>query len=312
METLGGLFRQTRERQRLSLEQIASKTRIQQHHLQALEEEDFARLPAKVFVKGFVRSYARALGLDEDNAIQLFLTSSSNFYDRAQEEQQHSQVTLQAAHRKRFNWNFVLILFLALGGILFYLLPEQQEPLPPTSESETPLPINEKQKEALMEPPPPIEKSPDSVSSEDPVPTEIQLTAPPPSDIPLSPLPPKSRPLPPEPRPLPPEPRPLPTEPQPIAPTLPDSPVPEKTTETDGTLVLEIEATQLTWVVVKSDDQAPHEALLQPGQKSTWKANTQYLLTLGNAAGVVIRLNGELQGPFGKPGQVVRDIRLKP
>ena len=298
METLGGLFRQTRERQRLSLEQIASKTRIQQHHLQALEEEDFARLPAKVFVKGFVRSYARALGLDEDNAIQLFLTSSSNFYDRAQEEQQHSQVTLQAAHRKRFNWNFVLILFLALGGILFYLLPEQQEPLPPTSESEPPLPINEKQKEALMEPLPPIEKSPDSVSSEDPLPTEVQLTSPPPSGI--------------SPSPLPPEPRPLPTEPQPIAPTLPDSPVPEKTTETDGTLVLEIEATQLTWVVVKSDDQAPHEALLQPGQKSTWKANTQYLLTLGNAAGVVIRLNGELQGPFGKPGQVVRDIRLKP
>lgn len=298
METLGGLFRQTRERQRLSLEQIASKTRIQQHHLQALEEEDFASLPAKVFVKGFVRSYARSLGLDEENAIQLFLTSSSNFYDRTQEEQQHIQVTLQAAHRKRFNWNFVVILFLAFGGILFYLLPEQQEPLPPTSESETPLPINEKQKDSLIEPPPPIEESPDSVSSEAPVPTEVQLTSPPPSGTPSSPLAPETRPLPPE--------------PQPIAPPVPVSPVPEKTTGIDGTLVLEIEATQLTWVVVQSDDQAPHEALLQPGQKSTWKANTQFLLTLGNAAGVVIRLNGELQGPFGKPGQVVRDIRLKP
>ncbi len=291
METLGGLFRQTRERQRLSLEQIASRTRIQQHHLQALEEEDFASLPAKVFVKGFVRSYARSLGLDEDNAIQLFLTSSSNFYDRTQEEQQHIQVTLQAAHRKRFNWNFVVILFLALGGILFYLLPEQQEPLSPTPESETPLPINETKKEALLESPPPIEESPDSVSSEAPVPTEVQPPSPLPSGITPSPLPP---------------------EPQPIAPTFPVSPVAEKTTGTDGTLVLEIEATQLTWVVVQSDDQAPHEALLQPGQKSTWKANTQYLLTLGNAAGVVIRLNGELQGPFGKPGQVVRDIRLKP
>ncbi|HSF10626.1 MAG TPA: RodZ domain-containing protein [Nitrospirales bacterium] len=291
METLGGLFRQTRERQRLSLEQIASRTRIQQHHLQALEEEDFASLPAKVFVKGFVRSYARSLGLDEDNAIQLFLTSSSNFYDRTQEEQQHIQVTLQAAHRKRFNWNFVVILFLAIGGILFYLLPEQQEPLPPTPESETPLPINETKKEALLEPLPPIEVSPDSVSSEAPVPTEVQPPSPLPSGITPSPLPP---------------------EPQPIAPTFPASPVPEKTIGTDGTLVLEIEATQLTWVVVQSDDQAPHEALLQPGQKSTWKANTQYLLTLGNAAGVVIRLNGELQGPFGKPGQVVRNIRLKP
>jgi hypothetical protein len=65
-------------------------------------------------------------------------------------------------------------------------------------------------------------------------------------------------------------------------------------------------------VVVQSDDQTPHEALLQPDQQITWKAKKQFLLTLGNAAGVVIRLNGESQGPFGKPGQVVRDILLKP
>ncbi len=293
METLGGLLRQTRERQRLSLEQIASRTRIQQRHLHAIEEEDFASLPAKVFVKGFVRSYARSLGLDEDNAIQLFLASSSNFYDRTQEEQQHIQVTLQAAHRKRFNWNLVVILFLAIGGVLFYLLPEQQETLPPTAESETPLPINGIQKEAILEPAPSIEESPDSASPEAPVATTEQLSPSPSPSITPSPLP-------------------LPPEPQPLSPTLPVSPVPEKATGSDGTLVLEIEATQLTWVVVQSDDQAPHEALLQPGQKSTWKANTQYLLTLGNAAGVIIRINGELQGPFGKPGQVVRDIRLKP
>ncbi len=290
METLGGLFRQTRERQRLSLEQIASKTRIQQRHLQALEEEDFASLPAKVFVKGFVRSYARSLGLDEDNALQLFLTTSSNFYDRTQEEQQHIQVTLQAAHRKRFNWNLVVILFLAIGGVLFYLLPWEQETVPLTPESKTPLPINGMQKEGIPEPAPPIEESPDSVSSESPVDPEVQVTSPPSSVITPSPLPPEPRPI----------------------PTLPVSPVPEKSTGFDGTLVLEIEATKLTWVVVQSDDQAPHEALLQPGQKSTWKANTQYLLTLGNAAGVIIRLNGELQGPFGTPGQVVRDVRLKP
>lgn len=293
METLGGLFRQTREQQRLTLEQIASITRIQQRHLQALEEEDFASLPAKVFVKGFVRSYARTLGLDEDNAIQLFLTTSNDFYDRTQEEEQHIQVTLQAAHRKRFNWNLFVILFLAIGGVLIYLLPWQQETLPPTPtpESETPLPINGMPNEGILEPAPPIEESPDRVSSEASVDAEVQLPTPSPSGITPSPLPPV---------------------PQPISPTLPVSPVPEKATVLDGTLVLEIEATQLTWVVVQSDDQAPQEALLQPGQKSTWKANKQYLLTLGNAAGVIIRLNGELQGPFGKPGQVVRDIRLKP
>jgi len=290
METLGGLFQQTRERQGLSLEQIASRTRIQQRHLQALEEEDFASLPAKVFAKGFVRSYARSLGLDEDEALQLFLTSSSNFYDRTQEEQQHVQVTLQAAHRKRFNWNLVVILFLVIGGVLFYLLPEQQEILPPTPESETPLRINEKEEEAILEPTPSLEESPASVSPEAPVETIPRPSSPSSAIAPSPPTP----------------------EPQPLLPSFPISPVPEKAAGPGGSLVLEIEATQLTWVVVQSDDQAPHEALLQPGQQITWKANTQYLLTLGNAAGVVIRLNGESQGPFGKPGQVVRNIRLKP
>ncbi|HBP90110.1 MAG TPA: DUF4115 domain-containing protein [Nitrospirales bacterium] len=289
METLGGLLQQARERQGLSLEQIASRTRIQQHHLQALEEEDFESLPAKVFVKGFVRSYARSLGLDEDNALQLFLTSSSNFYDRAQEEQQDIQVTKQAAHRKQFNWNLVVILFVVLGGVLFYLLPGQQETLPPTIEPEAPLLSNGKSKEAILEPTPSVEDSPVSVSPEAAVDPPLPLSSPSPSVTPLSP-PPAS---------------------QELSPILPVSPAPEKASGADESLVLEIEATQLTWVVVQSDDQPPHEALLQPGQKVTWNANTQYLLTLGNAAGVIIHLNGQLQGPFGKPGQVVRDIRLK-
>ena len=291
METLGGWFQQARERQGFSLEQIASKTRIPQRHLQALEEEDFASLPAKVFTKGFVRSYARALGLDEDEALQLFLTSSSNFYDRTQEEQQHIQVTLQTAHRKRFNWNLVVILFLIIAGALFYLLPEQQETPPPTAESESPAPIDAKPDEVIPELPPSIEELPSIVSPETPVETIPRPSTPSTAIAPSPPTP----------------------EPQLISPSVPVSPIPENTTTgPDGSLVLEIEATQLTWVVVRSDDQPPHEALLQPGQRITWKAKNQYLLTLGNAAGVVIRLNGEIQGPFGKPGQVVRDIRLKP
>lgn len=284
METLGGFFRYARERQGMSLDQIAAQTRIQPHHLQALEEEDFASLPAKVFTKGFVRSYARALGLDEEEALQLFLTSSTSFYEHTQQEQQHVQIKLEAAHRSRFNWNLVLILFVLIGGALFYLLPEQQENLPPPAESEAP---------------PPIE----SVQESNHFPAE------PPAGI--SPLAPVDTVAPPSP-PSHPTPPPAPAEPKAIPPALPVSPTPEDSLKSGGSLVLEIEATQLTWVVVRSDDQAPHEALLQPGQRITWKANKQYLLTLGNAAGVVIRLNGEAQGPFGKPGQVVRDILLKP
>jgi cytoskeleton protein RodZ len=284
METLGGFFRQARERQGLSLDQIASQTRIPPQHLQALEEEDFASLPAKVFTKGFVRSYARALGLDEEEALQLFLTSSSSFYEHTQQEHQHVQITLEAAHRSRFNWNLVLILFLVIGGVLFYLLPEQQEQLPPANESETPLPI-----ESLPETKSSSTEPPANVTPMAPV--DGALPSPPPSVIPSPPSPP---------------------EPKAISPGLPVPPIPKDALVPGGPLILEIEATQLTWVVVQSDDQAPHEALLQPGQQITWKAKKQFLLTLGNAAGVAIRLNGESRGPFGKPGQVVRDILVKP
>ncbi|MDH5296422.1 MAG: helix-turn-helix domain-containing protein, partial [Nitrospirota bacterium] len=164
METLGGFFQHARERQGLSLEQVASQTRIQQRHLHALEEEDYASLPAKVFTKGFVRSYARTLGLDEDEALQLFLTSSNSFYERTQQEQQHVQVKIEAAHRSRFNWNLVLILFVVIAGILFYLLPEQQENPTPTAKSEAPLPI-----ESLQEPKPSPAEPPHSVSPAAPV-----------------------------------------------------------------------------------------------------------------------------------------------
>ena len=166
METLGGFFQNARERQGLSLEQVASQTRIQQRHLQALEEEDYASLPAKVFTKGFVRSYARTLGLDEDEALQLFLTSSRSFYEHTQQEQQHIQITLEAAHRRRFNWNLVLILFVVIAGLLFYLLPEQQENPPPTAESDAPLPIESKE-----EPKPSSAELPDGVSPAAPVDT---------------------------------------------------------------------------------------------------------------------------------------------
>lgn len=284
METLGGFLQQARERQGLSWDQVAARTRIQPRHLQALEEEDFEKLPAKVFTKGFVRSYARALGLDENEAVQLFLVSSGSFYERAEPEQQHVHITLETAHRSRFSWNLIAVLIIFIGGALFFLLPEQQElPIIPL-ESETPLPLNTTPSKEFDQvfPEPPAGPSPEA-----PIAKIEPPHSPPPS------LPADSSGF------------------QMQSSGLPVSTPAEKSGDPEGALVLEIEATQLTWVVVQSDDQAPHEALLQPGQRVTWKAKNQYVITLGNAAGVMIRLNGESQGPFGKPGEVVRNIILK-
>ncbi len=74
MGELGDLLRRTREEKGLSLDQVMEATRIRKEFLQALEEEDFDRLPAAVYVKGFLRNYATFLGLDPEEILSLLPT----------------------------------------------------------------------------------------------------------------------------------------------------------------------------------------------------------------------------------------------
>jgi cytoskeletal protein RodZ len=61
---VGASLRQERIRQGLTLETIASRTRISQRFLQAIEVEDFESLPGLVFARNFVRQYASSLGME--------------------------------------------------------------------------------------------------------------------------------------------------------------------------------------------------------------------------------------------------------
>jgi len=79
----------------------------------------------------------------------------------------------------------------------------------------------------------------------------------------------------------------------------------------DTQLVLDLEATELSWVVVQIDNGSPQESLLRPGEKAQWKGRDQFVLTLGNAGGVKAELNGKPQKPFGPSGKVAREILLK-
>ncbi len=69
MKEIGQLLKQTREAQGKTLEEISSLTKIQLATLAALEEGDFGRLSNKAFIKGFIRNYAKILGLDADAII---------------------------------------------------------------------------------------------------------------------------------------------------------------------------------------------------------------------------------------------------
>jgi flagellar biosynthesis protein FlhG len=72
-EFSGPLLRQIREAVGVELREIAEKSKIGMAYLHALEAEIFAKLPAPVYVRGFLAEYARALGLDADRVKQTYL-----------------------------------------------------------------------------------------------------------------------------------------------------------------------------------------------------------------------------------------------
>lgn len=70
--TLGEKLIKLRTQYRMSLFEISKATRIQVKYLEALESGDHRDLPAEVYVRGFLRSYARYLGLEDDAFIKLY------------------------------------------------------------------------------------------------------------------------------------------------------------------------------------------------------------------------------------------------
>ncbi len=70
--SLGSYLRQERERRNTSLESLAKATRITLKNLEALERDEFHLLPAPVFVRGFLRTYAMHLGMDPKEVLALY------------------------------------------------------------------------------------------------------------------------------------------------------------------------------------------------------------------------------------------------
>jgi len=68
-QNIGSLLKSARESKNVSLEDIANKTKININILKALESENLSSLPNKTYVKGFVRNYAKTVGVEVDLAM---------------------------------------------------------------------------------------------------------------------------------------------------------------------------------------------------------------------------------------------------
>jgi hypothetical protein len=69
----GALLSAVRDARGLSLQEMSDSSRISVRYLQALEDDDFERLPSATFVRGYVREVARLLELDEDRVVEGYM-----------------------------------------------------------------------------------------------------------------------------------------------------------------------------------------------------------------------------------------------
>jgi cytoskeletal protein RodZ len=113
----GEHLRREREMRGVSLDEISAATRISTRFLEAIETEQWDQLPGGVFNRGFIRSIARFLGLDEDSLVAEYALGTASGA--------HVHVVAERARKMPRNWRpaaavVVAFALIVVGGVVGY------------------------------------------------------------------------------------------------------------------------------------------------------------------------------------------------
>src|SRR5918998_2952911 len=89
--SFGEQLRLAREARGVTLRQISDQTHISIRYLEAIEADDYKQLPGGIFNRSFVKSYARAVGFDEAEALRLYQSAAGEAADETP-TRQHSRI----------------------------------------------------------------------------------------------------------------------------------------------------------------------------------------------------------------------------
>jgi len=308
---LGDFLKGERERKGRSLDYMVMTTRLRRHFIEALENEDWKVLPAQVFVRGFIRSYAQALDLDERRALDL--------YEEAFPQEKELPQPLVAPGKTKKKWVAILLSLLVVAAVLVYLwtdlqkvIPEKVETLSPgTEETATILLEQEKgpvesrdvsnadvkevippsgRKGAIFRLVAPKQEEPGPLDEQVIVPAEQIADAQDEERVPVPPDP----------------------EPVPQVSNVEESPSGDSGAGPalfGGDLVLTGIVRMRTYVRIYIDDRPLKEYIFRPGSRPQWTGSKGFDILVGNAAGIEFDLNGKMISDLGGLGKVVR-IRL--
>lgn len=122
--TLGEKLRQAREERGITLSEVAEQTRISPLYIESIENDDYRSLPGGIFNKGFVKSFAKYVGVDEQEALQSYAELAGNQANQIADEPKTYRPEVLTDDRSVSSSLptiiiAVLILGLMTGGILF-------------------------------------------------------------------------------------------------------------------------------------------------------------------------------------------------
>lgn len=114
MRTVGQILKEARETKLYSLEDIEKHTKIRKELLEALEADDYSKLPPATFIQGFIKNYGKFLGINIEKLLAVFR--------RDFETKKHPPMILESFKRPIGNKKFAItpsrILALTIGLII--------------------------------------------------------------------------------------------------------------------------------------------------------------------------------------------------
>ncbi|MGI6707768.1 MAG: helix-turn-helix domain-containing protein [Dethiobacteria bacterium] len=134
MNELGEFLKKARRDNGLSLREISELTKIQVHYLEALEEGDFGKFPGEVYLKGALRNYAEAVGLDPETVLEQYRSLAGE--PPAEEPVEPVKKTPSRPHTlpgersPSFIYGLIVILLLLAAGSYWFVKNYQKDGLP--------------------------------------------------------------------------------------------------------------------------------------------------------------------------------------
>jgi cytoskeletal protein RodZ len=293
-DSLGSYLRQERERQQVSLQEIAAATKIQLKFLEALEHDAYDQLPAPPFIVGFLRAYAQYVALDAEMVLAAY--RSLHRAPAPPEVAPRAVPTSTALPQRR--QLIRLGVFLVVFGFITSLVLHELRRGQPTRSPVEPFPAVVP---GLTDQTP---EAPRSVKPEGPRPESSGATSsvvlpPPPASAARGEQGPGLTAL-------------DASEAAARHTTVPGS-TPRQDgggSESPGTLVLQATAMADTWLRVEIDGDKRRTLLLASGKSVQWEASERFRLTVGNVRGIRLALNGQEIPLQAGRSNVIRDMLL--